>query len=123
MGQRPFALMHQRVGEIVEGALTAVAPVAFAPWAVVVIAPGIDVVALTPRTLERTISPAQTMDIGVAGLDIEELVQMREDRHGCVQRSLVALISPLELVSGPDATSKTRPTTRWLAPPAVPTSD
>lgn len=43
--------------------------------------------------------------------------------RGCAQRPLVALTPPLELVSGPDATSKTRPTTRWLAPPAVPTSD
>src|SRR4029450_4447980 len=42
---------------------------------------------------------------------------------GCAQRSLVALTSPLELVSGLTAIAKTRPTSYWLAPPATLTSD
>src|SRR4029453_19601634 len=42
---------------------------------------------------------------------------------GCAQRSLVALTSPLELVSGLTAIAKTRPTSYWLAPPATLKSD
>src|SRR4030095_15080593 len=42
---------------------------------------------------------------------------------GCAQTSLVALTSPLELVSGLTAIAKTRPTSYWLAPPATLTSD
>jgi hypothetical protein len=37
--ERAFALGEQCVGEVVEGAPTAVAPVAFNPWPVVVIGP------------------------------------------------------------------------------------
>jgi len=44
-------------------------------------------------------------------------------KEGCAQRSLVALIFPFERVSGLPAIAKTHPTTRWLAPLAVPTSD
>ena len=43
--------------------------------------------------------------------------------EGCAQRSLVALTSPLELVSGLTAIAKMRPTSCWLAPPATLTSD
>jgi hypothetical protein len=66
--------MEQGVGEIVEGALAAVAPVAFTPWSVVVIAPRIDVVAVTPGTLERAIFPPQRMEVGLAGVSTEKLV-------------------------------------------------
>jgi hypothetical protein len=55
--ERPLALGEQRVGEIVEGAPTAVAPGAFQPGPVVVMAPGTDGVALTTGTVERTIFP------------------------------------------------------------------
>src|SRR5712691_13547999 len=44
--QRSLALMQQGVGQVIKGALAAVAPVAFTPRAVVVIAPRIDVLAL-----------------------------------------------------------------------------
>ena len=40
--------MEQRLGQIVAGALTAVAPIAFASRPVVVRAPRVDVVALAP---------------------------------------------------------------------------
>src|SRR6266849_3626613 len=57
--QRPLTLVQQGIGEVIEGALAAVAPVAFAPRSVVVIAPRIDILALTPGTLERPIFPPQ----------------------------------------------------------------
>ena len=44
--QRALALVQEGLGEIVEGALAAVAPVPFTPGAVVVIPPRIDVLAL-----------------------------------------------------------------------------
>jgi hypothetical protein len=50
--------MEHGVGEIVEGALAAVTPVAFAPGAVVVLPPRIDVLALAPGTLEGPIFPS-----------------------------------------------------------------
>jgi hypothetical protein len=59
---------------IIEGALAAVAPVAFAPGSVVVLAPRIDVLAVTPGTLERAIFPPERMDIGVAVFSTEKLV-------------------------------------------------
>src|SRR5215831_12605215 len=40
------------------------------------------VVALTPRTLERPILPAQHMDGGLTRFGVEEVVQMRNHRHG-----------------------------------------
>ena len=62
--------------EVVEGPLTAVASVALAPRAVVVCPPGIDVLALAPRTLERTIFPSQRMDVGLTLFGVEELVDI-----------------------------------------------
>jgi len=56
-----------------------VAPVAFAPRPVVVIVPRVDVVALALGTLQRTIFPPECMDIGVAGIDVEELVEIGEN--------------------------------------------
>jgi hypothetical protein len=64
------------IGEIIEGALAAVAPVAFAAGAVVVLAPRVDVSTVTPRTLEGTIFPSQRMDIGVTLVDVEEVVDV-----------------------------------------------
>lgn len=51
------------------------APVAFAPGAVVVRAPLANVVALAARTLQRTIFPPQRMDESLALFDVEEVVQ------------------------------------------------
>jgi hypothetical protein len=79
--ERPLALGEQGVGEVVEGAPTAVAPVAFQPGPVVVIAPATDGVALTTGTVERAIFPPERMDIGVARVGVEELVSVGEKRH------------------------------------------
>jgi hypothetical protein len=64
------------MGEVVEGPLTTVAPVALAPRAIVVCPPGIDILALAPRTLERTIFPSQRMDVGLTLFGVEELVDI-----------------------------------------------
>ena len=82
MRQRPLALGQQRVGEVVEGASTAVAPVAFQPWTVVVHAPGTDVTALAPGTVERTIVPPEGMNVCLTRFSTEELVDVREHGHG-----------------------------------------
>ena len=47
MRQRPLALGQQRVREVVEGALTTMAPVTFQSWSIVARASGPNVVALT----------------------------------------------------------------------------
>src|SRR5262249_33893340 len=62
--------------EVVESALAAVAPVAFAPRSVVVIAPRINVLALAPGTLERTIFPSQCMNISLTPFGVEEVVKV-----------------------------------------------
>src|SRR5438128_9680765 len=74
--ERPLALVQQGVGEVIEGALAAVAPVAFAPGSVVVIPPRIDALALAPGTLEGPIFPPQRMDVSVALVNIEEVVDV-----------------------------------------------
>jgi hypothetical protein len=74
--------MEQGIGQIVEGALAAVAPVAFASGSVVVLPPRIDVVTVTPGTLQGAIFPSERMDISVACVRVEELVEMGENGHG-----------------------------------------
>jgi hypothetical protein len=64
------------MGQIIEGPLAAVAPVALASRAIVVRPPGIDVLALAPRTLERTLFPPERMDVGVTMFGVEELVDI-----------------------------------------------
>src|SRR5262249_1805729 len=81
--------MQQGSGEVVEGALATMAPVAFAPRAILVCTPLSNVVTLTSRTLQRTILPPQRTDIGLALFGVEEVVQMREYRHGCESPSIV----------------------------------
>jgi hypothetical protein len=80
--QRPLALVQQGIGKVVEGALAAMAPVAFAPGAVLVRAPAANVVALAPGTLQWTIFPPERMDVCLALFGVEKLVQMREHQHG-----------------------------------------
>ena len=82
MCQRPLALGQQRVGEVVEGTPTAVAPIASASWPVMVRASASNVVALAPRTLQRMIFPPQRTDVGLALFGAEEVVHMGEHRHG-----------------------------------------
>ena len=74
--------MEQGSGEVVEGALAAMAPVAFAPGAVLVCAPLANVVALAARTLQRTIFPPEHPDVRLALFGVEELMQMGEHWHG-----------------------------------------
>ena len=80
------------MGEIVERALAAVAPVALASRPVVVIALGIDVLALAPGTLQRTVFPPQGMDIGLALFGAEAVVQMRAYRHGSESPGVVTSV-------------------------------
>ena len=76
MSQRPLALGQQRVGEVVAGTPTAVTPIAFASWPVMVCAPRADGVALATGTLERAILLAQRMDVGLALFGTEELMEI-----------------------------------------------
>jgi hypothetical protein len=64
------------MSKIIEGALAAVTPVAFASGSVVVRPPRIDVLALAPGTLEGTIFPPERMDIDVAAIGVEEVVEV-----------------------------------------------
>jgi hypothetical protein len=82
VSQRSLAPMQQGISKVVERPLTALAPVAFAPGSILVHAPLANVVALAARTLQRTIFPPERMDVGLALFSVEELVQMREHRHG-----------------------------------------
>ena len=72
--------MEQGRGEVVEGALAAVTPVAFAARSILVRAPATNVVALAAWTLQRTVLPPERMDGGLALFSIEEVVQIREYR-------------------------------------------
>jgi hypothetical protein len=64
------------MGEVVEGALAAVTPIALAPRAIVVRAPGIDVLALAPRTRKGAFFPPERVDVGLAVFGVEELVEI-----------------------------------------------
>jgi hypothetical protein len=66
--------VQQGVGEVIEGALAAVTPVALAPGPIVVLPPRIDLLALAPGTLEGPIFPSQRMDVGLTLVDVEEFV-------------------------------------------------
>jgi hypothetical protein len=74
--------VEEGVREVVEGPLAAVTPGAFAARAVVVRAPRIHGLALAPGTLHGPIFPPQRMDGGVTLIDVEEVVDLREHRHG-----------------------------------------
>jgi hypothetical protein len=74
--------VQEGLGEVVEGPLAAMAPVAFAPGAVVVCAPLANVVALAARTLQWTIFPPERTDVRLALFGVEELMHMGEYRHG-----------------------------------------
>ncbi len=74
--------MEQGVSEVVEGALAAVTSVPFAPGSIVVLPPWIDVLAVTSGTLEGTSLPPERMNVRLALFGVEELVQIREHRHG-----------------------------------------
>src|SRR5215831_6976924 len=81
---RALAAIQERAREVIEGALAGLlfTAVALQAGPVVIGAPGPDVVALTPRTLEGPIFPAQPMDVRLTRCGVEEVVQMRHNRHG-----------------------------------------
>ena len=80
MHDRALAAIQERAREVMEGALAGLLFTAVALQAVlgVVGAPRTNVVALTPRTLERPILPSQPMNGGVTLFGVEELVDVRE---------------------------------------------
>jgi hypothetical protein len=68
--------VEEGIREVIEGALAAVTPGAFAARAVVIRPPRIDLLALAPGTLQGPIFPSERMDIDVAGIGVEELVEV-----------------------------------------------
>jgi hypothetical protein len=74
MRQCPCALGEPRVGEVVQGAPTALTPVAFQAWSVVVRTPGTNGLALTTGTLKRSLLPPQGTEVGLASVSAKELV-------------------------------------------------
>src|SRR5215475_10126971 len=86
--------MEQGRGEVVEGALAAMTPVALAPGAILVRAPAANVITLAARTLQRTVFPPERMDVGVALVGVEEVVQMGEYRHGGESPGIVKRVLP-----------------------------
>jgi hypothetical protein len=81
--------VQQGCSEVVEGALAAVTPIAFAPWSILVGAPLANVVALAARTLQRPIFPPESTDVRLALFGVEEVVDMGEHRHGCESPGVV----------------------------------
>jgi hypothetical protein len=73
---RALAAVQECAREVIESALAVFlfTAIAFESGLVMIRAPGADVVALTPRALEWAILPAQGMDVGLTGFDVEELV-------------------------------------------------
>src|SRR5215471_21531970 len=73
-----LAAVQERPREVIEGAFAGLlfTAVALQSGLVMVGAPGPDVVALTPRTLEGPIFPAQRMDIRLTRFGVEELVKV-----------------------------------------------
>jgi hypothetical protein len=60
------------MGTSVAGPLAAGAPVALAARAVVVRPPGLDVLALAPGALERTLCPPEGLEVGWTVFGVEE---------------------------------------------------
>src|SRR4029450_5644720 len=83
---RALAAIQERAREVIDGALAALLFTAVALQARlgVIGAPGTDVEALTAGTLEGPIFPAQRMEVGLTRFGVEEVVEMRHNRHGCV---------------------------------------
>src|SRR5215831_4976551 len=82
--ERALAAVQERACEVIEGALAGVlfTAVAFQAWLGVVGAPGADVEALTSGALQGPIFPAQRMDVRLTRFGVEEVVEMRHNRHG-----------------------------------------
>jgi hypothetical protein len=71
-----LAAVEQGAGEIIAGVLAVSTTIAFASGAVVIIAPGTDVLPLALGTLAWPIFPAEMMDIGLTGVGIEKLMEV-----------------------------------------------
>ena len=84
MHDRALAAVQERAREVMEGALAPLlfAAVAFQARLGVIGTPGPTIVALTAGTLEGPIFSAQPMDVGLTRFWVEEVVEMRHNRHG-----------------------------------------
>jgi hypothetical protein len=84
VGEGALAAVQERSREVIEGALAVLrfTAVAFQSRLVVIRPPGTNVVALTSGALQGPIFPPERMDIDVTLVGIEELVDVREHRHG-----------------------------------------
>jgi hypothetical protein len=76
-----LALVQEGMSQVIESALAAIAPVAFASRPIMIRAPRVDVVALAPGTLQRAILPPQYMNVGLTLFGVEELMDVREHWH------------------------------------------
>ncbi len=78
MGERALAAVQECAREVIEGALAGLlfTAVALQSRLVVICPPGTNIVALTSGTLEGTIFPPQRMDVRLALVDVEELVNV-----------------------------------------------
>jgi hypothetical protein len=74
--------VEQDRGAVIEGALAAVTPGALAARSILVRAPAANVVALAGRPWQRPVCPPERMDGSLALVNVEELVDIREHRHG-----------------------------------------
>jgi hypothetical protein len=74
--------VEQGRGAGVEGALAAMTPGALAANSILVRAPVANVVALAGRPWQRPVCLPERMDGGLTLVNVEELVDVREHRHG-----------------------------------------
>jgi hypothetical protein len=84
MHDRALAAVQERAREVIKGALAVLllTAIALQSGLVVVGTPRPNVVALTPRTLEGPIFPPQRMDVRLTRFGVEEVVEMRKNKHG-----------------------------------------
>jgi hypothetical protein len=79
-----LAAVQKGAREVIEGALAGLlfTAVALQSGLVVIRAPGTNMVTLTPGALQKPIFPAQPMDVRLTRFGVEEVVEMRNHRHG-----------------------------------------
>ncbi len=82
MRKRPLTLGEECLRQVVKGTPTVFAAVAFEPRSVRVRPPRTNLWTVAMGTLEQAIFPPQSTEVGVAAFGTEELVDMREGRHG-----------------------------------------
>jgi hypothetical protein len=79
--ERPLALGEERLRQVVKGTPAVFAAVAFEARSVMISTPGTNLLAVAMGTLQGAIFPPQRMDIGMARVGMEELVELGEHRH------------------------------------------